>query len=108
MLCSSFSWPEEPMPLQDGPIIFLTDADRESLAALPDVHGLATALGCRLSIVHVLGGTGESRLAAAVAALPGDPPGVLAVPAADLQAALAELAGVLALLAHRHGPVMRL
>ena len=96
------------MTLHEGPIHFLTEGDRDSLAALPGLRDLSGVLGCRLSIVHVLDGAGDSRLAAALAALPGDAPGVLAVPVAELDAALALLTGILALRPTRHGPIMRL
>lgn len=92
--------------LQDGSIIFLTDATAASLTVLPDLHSLAASVGRPLLIVHVIGGSSQ-RLAAALAALPGDPPGVLAVPAGDLSAALGQLTGVLALAPTRPGPLLR-
>jgi nucleotide-binding universal stress UspA family protein len=97
---------QEPKTAYDRPIAFLTDGTIESLAALPGVHRLAAGLGCQLSVVDLLGGD-DRRLAAMLAALPGEPPAVSVLPEHDLDAALARHGGIVALLPKRRGALLR-
>jgi nucleotide-binding universal stress UspA family protein len=99
------------MTLHTGPIFFLMDGTPASLARLNETSRLAHALGRRLSIVHTLGDAGDEPIAHAIASLPDDPPGVVAVAGANLDQALTELfgaGGILALEPTRHGPIGRL
>ncbi len=99
------------MALNHGPIFFLMDGTPESLARLPATSRLANALGRRLSILHALGDTGDEPIAQAIAALPDQPAGVVAVAGANLDQALADLfgtGGILALEPTRRGPLGRM
>ena len=99
------------MALNNGPIFFLMDGTAESLARLPATSRLAHALGRRLSILHALGDTGGAPIDHAIAALPDEPAGVVAVSGANLDRALADLfgtGGILALTPTRRGPIGRL
>jgi nucleotide-binding universal stress UspA family protein len=99
------------MALNNGPIFFLIDGTPESLARLPETNQLAHALGRPLSILHAPGKAGSPPIDQAIAALPDEPAGVIAVSGANLDQALAELfgtGGILALTPTRRRLVSRL
>lgn len=103
---NSSTKPIEPqLARYNQPIAFLADGGLDSLRALPDIQRLAADLCCQLSVIR-LSGSDDSRLAAALTALPGDTPTAV-VPDAELDAALAGMSGLVAMLPKRYGPVLR-
>lgn len=94
-------------------LILLTDGAPDSLAALPDLARLATQLGDRLALLHLLSPAdfGDGAIATAVARLAGEQPAVLAIRAEHLAAALATFATaggrLLALRPTRRGGLLR-
>jgi nucleotide-binding universal stress UspA family protein len=103
------------MPIANGRIYFLTPGSDESLAALPSLAEFATALGCQLTILHMLGRSdGGRRVDAALAALApgGQPPELLTTPADEVADVLERVAaptgGILVLLPRRPHALDRL
>jgi nucleotide-binding universal stress UspA family protein len=101
---------EESMERAQGPIVFLTPGSLDSLAALAGLAEFASALDRPLTVLHLLGASGQApdrRVAEAIAALPSSSPApdTFAVPADDIHTALATIAkatgGLLALLPKR-------